>query len=338
VIRYVAWRVPQGILVAAGVVILTFVIARVIPGDPAVSWVGAHASRQELHQARVTLGLDRPLPVQVWRYFRGILSGDWGTSIHTHQPVLADIGTRLPASLELVGAAVALALLVGIPLGLLSARWEGRAPDFVVRLFAVVAVSMPLFWLALIFQLVFFQHLGLLPVAGIYNQNLVYTSPLHEYTHMPVLDALVTGNWPVFTSALSHLVLPAIVVALYPLGVIARMVRASVLDSIKEDYITMVRSLGFSDRAVLTRYALKPSLNPIISVTALVFAYGLANTFLVESIFDWPGLGAYAADSIHTLDTPSIVGITLIVALVYVMSNLAVDLVQAAIDPRIRLS
>jgi len=228
-----------------------------------------------------------------------------------------------------------IALVVALPLGLISARWSGRTPDGLIRIGAVLAVSMPAFWLALILQLVFFQKLRLLPVAGQYDPNLDYTHPLTQYTRMPAVDALITGNWILFRSALAHLVLPAIVIASYPFGVITRMVRASELDSLGEDHIRAVRALGFPERSVFARFALKPALVPIVSVIALVFAYSLVNTFLVESIFDWPGLGSYAADSIASLDTPAIVGITLFIAIVYVMLNLVVDIVQASIDPRI---
>jgi peptide/nickel transport system permease protein len=201
----------------------------------------------------------------------------------------------------------------------------------------VLGVSMPAFWLALILQLVFFQRLHLLPVAGQYDPNLDYTHPLTQYTRMVAVDALITGNWVVLRSALAHLILPALVIASYPVGVITRMVRASVLDSVGEDHVRMVRALGFPERSVFGRFAMKLSLNPILAVVALVFAYSLANTFLVESIFDWPGLGSYAANAISSLDTPAILGVTLFIAIVYVLANLAVDLVQASLDPRIRL-
>jgi peptide/nickel transport system permease protein len=336
-IRYIARRVALAVLVVAGVLVLTFVIARIVPGDPAASWAGPHASRAEIAQVRHQLGLDKPLPAQIARYFEGILKGDWGTSIHTHQSVLSDIRNRAPASIELVAAALLISLLFGIPLGLLSAKRTGRAADGVIRLGAVLGVSMPAFWLALILQLVFFQRLHVFPVAGQYDPNLDYTHPLTQYTHMVVVDALFTGNWAVLQSSLTHLVLPALVIASYPLGVITRMVRASVLDSIGEDHVRMVRSLGFPERSVFGRFAMKLALNPVIAVVALVFAYSLANTFLVEAIFDWPGLGSYAADSISSLDTPAIVGVTLFIAIVYVLANLLVDLIQARLDPRIAL-
>jgi peptide/nickel transport system permease protein len=335
--RYLIRRVALAILVVVGVVVLTFVIARVVPGDPAVSWAGPHASAQEIARVRHDLGLDRPLPTQIARYFAGVAHGDWGTSIHTHRAVLSDILDRAPASIELVVTALVIALVVALPLGLISARWSGRTPDGLIRIGAVLAVSMPAFWLALILQLVFFQKLRLLPVAGQYDPNLDYTHPLTQYTRMPAVDALITGNWILFRSALAHLVLPAIVIASYPFGVITRMVRASELDSLGEDHIRAVRALGFPERSVFARFALKPALVPIVSVIALVFAYSLVNTFLVESIFDWPGLGSYAADSIASLDTPAVVGITLFIAIVYVLANLLVDVVQAWIDPRIAL-
>jgi peptide/nickel transport system permease protein len=336
VIRFAAHRIGLGVVVVVGVVVLTFLIARVIPGDPAVTYAGPRASASQLARTRRQLGLDRPVLAQLGSYLEGIAEGNWGISYRTKRPVLSDIETALPASIELVTTGIVLALLAGVPLGLLSARYRGRAPDVVVRFVSVMGVSMPVFWLALILQIVFSQKLGWLPAAGEYNPNLYYTSPLTTYVNMPVVDALVTGNVPVFESAISHLVLPALVVAAYPAGLIARMVRASVLDTLGESHVRMVRSLGFGDRAIFGRYALRPALNPVVQVTALVFAYSLANTFLVEAVFDWPGLGSYAAESLQSLDTPAVIGVTLVVAITYVVLNLVVDLVQAAIDPRIR--
>lgn len=336
-IRFVGQRLALGVLVVVGVVILTFVIARVIPGDPAVTYAGPRASRAQLEQTRKQLGLDRPFVVQLGDYLKGIATGDWGTSYRTKRPVLDDLKTVLPASIELVTAGMLIAVLVGVPLGLVAARYKGGSPDVLVRIASVVGVSMPVFWVALILQLVFAQKLGWLPSAGEYNPNLYYSSPLTSYVQMPVVDALITGNVPVFESAISHLILPAVVVALYPAGLLARMVRASVLDTLGESHIRMARSLGFGDRAILGRWALRPALNPVVQVTALVFAYSLANTFLVEAVFDWPGLGSYAANSLQSLDTPAVLGVTLIVAIVYVILNLIVDIAQAAIDPRIRL-
>jgi peptide/nickel transport system permease protein len=336
-ITYVARRAALAVVVIAGVIILTFVVAHVIPGDPAAAWAGPHASAAQVAAARHFLGLDQPLPVQLGKYFGGVLTGNWGVSIHTHRPVLSDLATAAPASLELVIAALIIALLVGVPLGLASARWPGRPADQAIRAGSILGVSMPIFWMALIGQLVFSQRLHLLPAAGEYSPGLLFSSPLARRTGFGVVDALITGNWPMLGSTLSHLVLPAVVVAAYPAGLFARMVRAQLLDTIGETHVQMVRALGFPERAVFGRFAMKLAWNPVAAAIALVFGYSLVNTFLVESIFDWPGLGSYAASAITTLDTPAILGVTLFIALVYVIANLVVDMIQAAVDPRIRL-
>jgi peptide/nickel transport system permease protein len=338
VTRFLVRRLALAAIVVLGVVILTFVVARVVPGDPAVTWAGPRARPEQVEAAREQLGLDRPVPVQIARYLGGVATGDWGESLRTRRPVIEDIARRAPASIELVTVAMVLALAVGIPLGLVAARWRGGAPDILSRLVAVIGVSMPSFWLAIVLQLVFFQWLNVLPVAGSYDPDLDYTSPLRSVTNMPIVDALLTRNWPVLWSALSHVVLPAVVIAAYPAGVITRMVRASVLDTIGEDHVRMVRALGFTERSVFARFALRHAWSPVVALLALVFAYALVNTFLVEAIFNRPGLGSYAADAIAALDTPAIVGVTLFVAIVYVVGNLAVDVVQAVIDPRIRVA
>jgi peptide/nickel transport system permease protein len=334
---YIARRIALAVLVVAGVVLLTFVIAHAVPGDPAASWAGPHASPAQVAAAARYLGLDRPLPVQIAKYFAGIVTGNWGVSIHTHGSVLSNIATAAPASLELVIAALLIALAVGVPLGLVSARRPGRPADQAIRAGSIMGVSMPIFWMALILQLVFAQRLHVLPVAGEYSPNLLFTNPLTKITGFPVLDALFSGNWPMLGSTLSHLILPAVVVAAYPAGLIARMVRAQILDTVGETHVQMARSLGLPERDVFGRYLMKLAWSPVSAAIALVFGYSLVNTFLVESIFDWPGLGSYAVASISTLDTPAILGVTLFVAIAYVIANLVVDIVQAVIDPRIRL-
>jgi peptide/nickel transport system permease protein len=334
---YVIRRVALAVLVVAGVIVLTFLIAHIVPGDPAATWAGPHASAAQVAAARRYLGLDRPPAVQLLSYFGGVLTGNWGIAIHTHRPVLSDLAVVAPASLELVTAAMIMALLVAVPLGLISARWPGRASDHAIRAGSILGVSMPIFWLALILQLVFAQRLRLLPVAGEYSPGLLFTHPLTRLTGFGLIDAPLTGNWPMFGSILGHLLLPAVVIAAYPAGLLTRMIRAQVLDTIGDAHVQMVRSLGFSERAVFGRFAMKLAWNPVAAAVALVFAYSLVNTFLVEAIFDWPGLGSYATASITSLDTPAILGVTLFIALVYVVANLAVDIFQAVIDPRIRL-
>ncbi|WP_084965451.1 ABC transporter permease [Thermoactinospora rubra] len=334
--RYLTRRLGQALLVVAGVVALTFVIMRLVPGDPAVAYAGPRASEEQLAEARRRFGLDEPVYVQLWTYLRDLLSGDWGTSLHTRRPVLDDLYLAFPASLELVGAALAVAVVAGVPAGVLAARYKTKFPDFSVRVTSMLAVSVPVFWLALALQTVLASGLGWFPVAGEYDSRLDVTSPLTLWTNITVVDALITGNWPILTSTLHHLVLPALVVAAYPAGVIAQLTRATLIEEASQDHARLERALGFGETAILTRFALRPALGPVLSLIALVFAYSLVNAFLVEAVFNWPGLGRYAAESIRSLDTPAIAGVTLLVAVVYVLANLVVDLLQAVVDPRVR--
>ncbi|GAB3205446.1 ABC transporter permease [Marinactinospora thermotolerans] len=336
-IAYTARRLGLSALVAFGVVVLTFVIARVVPGDPAAGWAGPRASQAERDRVRAELGLDDPLHTQIVNYVAGVLRGDWGISVRTHRPVLDDLSTLLPSTLQLVLAGLLIGLLVGIPAGLLAARWQGRLPDVVVRVGAVISGSMPVFWLALLIQMFFATRLGLLPVAGMYDQAVLAEHPLTRITGLSLVDALLTGNWAMAASVFDHLLLPALAVAAYPVAVIARLVRASVLDTLGETHVQMVRALGFRERSVLGRFALRLSWNPVLQTVALIFGSSLVNTFLVEAVFNYPGLGGYAAASATVLDVPAIVGVTLLVALLYIAANLIVDLLHAALDPRIRL-
>ncbi|MFI6599369.1 ABC transporter permease [Nonomuraea sp. NPDC050536] len=335
-LRHLIRRLGQALLVVAGVVALTFVITRLLPGDPAVAFAGPKASATELAAARERFGLDDPLWMQLLTYARDLLTGDLGTSLHTRQPVADDLALAFPASLELVGAALLIAIVVGIPLGIAATRYRAKFLDFTVRLSTMLAVSVPVFWLALAIQTVFASGLRWFPVAGEYDSTLDTTSPLTVYTNITAVDALITGNWPILTSTLHHLILPALVVAAYPTGVVAQLTRAALIEESGQDHARMARALGFNRTEVLTRFSLRPVLNPLLSLVALVFAYSIVNGFLVEAIFNWPGLGRYAADSIRSLDIPAIAGVTLLVALLYVLANLVVDLLQGVIDPRAR--
>ncbi|WP_328334293.1 MULTISPECIES: ABC transporter permease [unclassified Streptomyces] len=343
--RYLIRRIAQSALVVAGVIALTFVITRLVPGDPAVTYAGPRASAAQLAAVRKQLGLGAPLPEQLWRYVRGLLRGDWGISLHTRRGVLTDISTAFPASLELVGCAMVLAVVAGVPLGLLGThlrRGKGRAGrtvgDGSVRMTSMLAVSVPVFLLALVIQNLFAAQLGWFPVAGEYAPVLNQTSPLQHLTHLTVLDALLTGNWPVLNSAVAHLVLPALAMAAYPVGVVAQMTRAALLEETAAPHARLERAYGFSRWQVMTRFCVRPAAGPLLALLALVFAFSLVNAFLVEEVFDWPGLGRYASAAITSSDTPAIAGVTVIVALTYVVTNLLVDLAHAVIDPRVRLS
>lgn len=333
---YIMRRVLLGLVVILGLTVVTFFIARVVPSDPAARWVGPRATVEQIARARVQLGLDKPLYVQYFRYMTDVFRGDWGTSIVTHQPVLRDIATYLPASIELTVFGMLLAIIVGIPLGVLSAVHKDRAIDHLSRTFSIGAVSLPTFWVAIVFQLVFFGYLHLLPLSGQLDMTVKLGYPVAHITGMYLLDSLLTGNWVVFFDALSHLVLPAVTLATYPVGLITRMTRSSMLEVLNEDYIRVARAYGLSERRIIYSYALKNAIGPTITVIALTFAYSLAGTFLIEAVFNWPGLGHYAADAVLAADYPAIMGVTVIVAFFYVIVNLVVDIVHAVLDPRIK--
>lgn len=334
--RYLIARLAQAVVVVFGVVVMTFVIARLIPGDPAVAYAGPKASASELAQVRRQFGLDLPWWRQFIDYVGGLFRGDLGVSLHTKQTVMGDLGRVIPASLVLVSIAMLVAAVVGIGMGVISARSQGRVADLLTKVIAILIVSMPVFWLAILLQVTFFSRLGWFPVAGSYDAGLDRSSPLYTVIGVPVVDSFLTGNWPVFRSCLRYLVLPVTALAAYPTGAVAMVTRGALLDNLGEEHVRMVRALGFPERSVLGRFALRPSLNPVVSLLALAFAYALTNSFIVESIFNLPGLGSYAMKSIETVDVPAILGVTLVVALIYLLLNLVVDLVQAMIDPRVR--
>jgi peptide/nickel transport system permease protein len=335
---YVVRRIALAVLVLFGVATITFLMVRIVPSDPAAVYVGSNARPEQIAQARRDLGLDKPLYVQYGIYMKNLVKGDWGDSLRTKRPVLNDIMHFLPTSLELIITALVVATIVGVIFGVTTAHRKGTWIDLVMRVFSTGGVSIPAFWLALMLQIAFFRVLHLLPVAGQSDIFVAQAHPITAITGMPVVDALITGNWPAFTDSARHLVLPMLCLAAYPMGVIMRMTRSSMLEAMGNDYIRMARALGVPRRTLLYKDALKNAFGPVLTVIGLTFAYSLTGTFFVELIFAWPGLGYYATTSILSMDYPAIMGVTIMVAAAYVLVNLAVDLAQAFLDPRIALS
>jgi ABC-type dipeptide/oligopeptide/nickel transport system permease component len=337
-LEFVLRRIGTSIFVLIGVTVITFLIARVVPSNPAALYIGPKARQADIERVNKQLGLDRPLPVQYAVYMRELLHGDLGTSISTKRPILQELAGRIPATLELLFAGMALAVLFGVPLGVLSARSQAKPLDISVRIIAIAGVSMPAFFLGLILQIIFFRNLDLLPLAGRVDADLRFSQPLTQITHFIVLDALLTGNWITFKDSIYHLVLPAITLAAYPMGLVARMTRAAMLETLEQDYIRTARAYGIKDRIIIYLYALKNAINPTLTVIGLTFAFALTGTFFVEIIFNWPGLGLFTVRSLLSVDYPAIMGMTLFGAVGYVLINLVVDLLQAWIDPRISLN
>jgi len=334
---YIVRRLLLALIVIFGVSVLTFLLTRVVPSDPAARWVGPHATAEQIAAARVELGLDKPLYVQYYRYIRDFLRGDWGISIRTHQPVLRDIVTYLPASLELILFGMLLAIVFGLPLGIVSAARNNTPTDHLSRLFSVAGVALPTFWLGMILQLVFFKELRWFPLSGRLDMMVSLLSPVKHITGFYIFDSLITGNFAALRSSLWHIILPGLTIAAYPLGLTVRMTRATMLEVLSEDYIRTVRAYGVHEAKVHAVFALRNAFGPVLTVLALTFAYSLVETFLVESIFTWPGLGYYASCAIMTVDYPAIMGVTLLISVTYVVLNLLVDIAQAFLDPRIRL-
>lgn len=335
--EYVIRRLVMAVFVLISVSIITFAIARVVPSDPAAAWVGPHPTKEQIAKTREKLGLDHPLYEQYLRYARGLLRGDLGNSIKTHQPITTDLKTFLPATLELVLVGMLMAVVIGLPLGVLSGAKKGSLLDHLTRLVSIAGVSMPTFWLGLLFQLFFFGQLKILPLARRLSTEVSLYHPVEQVTGFHLIDTAVAGNWVAFKDALVHLILPAFTLAIYAIGLTIRMTRSTMIEVLNEKYILAARVAGIRERVVLFVLALKNAIIPTITVLGLSFVYSLTGAILVEVIFAWPGLGSYVTNAVLNIDFPVIVSVTLVVTVFYVVINLLLDLAQAMLDPRITL-
>ena len=335
-LKYIFKRILSSIVVVLGVVTLTFFIARVLPSNPEVKWAGQRATPEQLEAARIELGLDKPLAQQYVIYLNDLLHGNLGKSLRTHQPVSLELKRYIPATLELVLLAFLLAVLIGIPLGIYSAKKKDRMLDHISRIFSIGAVSLPTFWVALFLQLIFYKILGLLPIGGQISVEATIFESMPKVTGLLLLDCLLTGKFTLLADAFRHIILPCITISLYPIGLVARMTRSALLEILGEDYITAGHSYGLRDSKMLWKYALKNSLGTTATDVALSMGYTLTDTFLVEAIFAWPGIGSYIAYAVTSLDYPAIIGVTLFGASCYIILNLLADIIIAS-DPRVRL-
>ena len=334
---YLLKRLSLAAVVVFGVLVITFTVSNVVPNDPARLYAGARARPEQLAEVRERLRLDDPLPLQFARYVGNLAQGDLGESFKTRRAIRDDLKTFFPATMELVVLATLLALVVGIPAGVLSAAGRGGWLDGVSRVATIAGVSLPSFWLAILLQLLFFSLLGWLPLSGRLSRDIMLTQPIVPITGFYLVDGLLTQNWAAWRDALWHLVLPVVVLATYPVSLVARMTRAAMIEVLGEPYIRTAKASGLSLRQVLFKHALKNALIPTLTVLGLTFAYSVTGAVLVEIIFAWPGLGKYVTDAIIATDFPVIVSVTLLVTVLYVLVNLLVDLLQAALDPRIEL-
>lgn len=320
------------LLVMTGVCVITFIISHLIPGDPARLLAGDRASDEMVQHIRHQLGLDLPLWQQFIHYVSDLLHGNLGTSIRTGRPVLADIRLFFPATLELALCALLLALLIGVPLGVLSAVFRNRWLDHLVRLLAITGISTPTFWLGLGVIVLFYGHLNLLPGGGRLDD---WLDPPAHVTGFYLIDTLLAGDSDAFFNSLQHLILPALTLAFVHLGIVARQIRSAMLEQLSEDYIRTARASGLPGWRIVMTHALPNALIPSITVLGLALGDLLYGAVLTETVFSWPGMGAYVVASIQALDFPAVMGFAVVVSFAYVLVNLLVDLLYLWIDPRI---
>jgi peptide/nickel transport system permease protein len=319
-----------------GITLLTFVLSHAVPADPVTASLGEQAAADPAVVAafRREWGLDRSLPEQYGVYLWNLARGNFGVSISTRQPVWLDLRQTFPATVELAVVAMAASVVFGIPLGVLSAVTRGRLIDQLTRVISLIGVSMPIFWLGLIALVVFYARLGWAPSPGRLSATL---GPPPLVTGFLLIDSLLAGRPAVARDALGHLLLPAAVLATYNLGIVTRLMRGSTLDVLGEDYVRTARAKGLAEGAVTLRHAARNALIPVITVIGLSFGRLLSGAVIIETVFAWPGLGSYAFRTATSLDFPAIMGVGIVVATIYVVANLLVDVAYALIDPRIQV-
>jgi dipeptide transport system permease protein len=334
-LRQIGRRLTVAIPSLIGVIVVTFLLTRVLPGDTAAYFAGPAATPQAIEEIRKKLGLDRPLPEQFVRYVKDLARGDFGTSLTTGQPVIAEIATRLPASAELTLLGLLLSMLIAIPLGVVAAVRQGSLVDHACRVVATAGVSLPVFFTGLLLVYVFYFLLGWAP-APLGRLDIFYSPPRHV-SGFYLIDSLIGRDPELFYAALAQLTLPAVTLAIFSLAPIARMTRASMLAVLSSDFVRTARASGLAPRTVVVTYAFRNAMLPVVTTLGMVFSFLLGANVLVEKVFAWPGIGSYAIEALIASDYAPVQGFVLTMAVLYVALNLAIDLVYGIIDPRVRI-
>ncbi|RVU35126.1 ABC transporter permease [Hwanghaeella grinnelliae] len=332
--RLILFRVLQAIPALAGVILVSFILTRMLPGDPAAYFAGPAATTESIAEIRAAMGLDRSLPVQFLHYVLDLFSGDLGNSLSTGQPVLEELARRLPASLELTFTALLLSCGIALPLGIAAAVNQGSWIDHVCRAVVTAGVSLPTFFTGIVLVYVFYYLLGWAP-SPLGRLDFVYLSP-PDVTGFYVIDALLAGDMETAWGAARQLILPATTLALFTLAPLARMARASMLQALSSDYIRTARAAGLREGQVIFGYAFQNAMLPVITTLGMVFSFMLGANVLVEKVFAWPGIGSYAVEALVVSDYAAVQGFVLAMAILFVLLNLVIDILYTVVDPRTR--
>jgi len=316
-----------------GVTVMVFVISHVVPADPVGIALGPEATQEQINAMKAAWGLDQPLYVQYAIFLKNLVQGDLGYSLVSKRAVTEELGYYFPATFELTTASMALSIILGIFIGTISAVYRNRPFDHLTRTYCLFGISMPVFWLGLLLLLFFYVKLGWLPGGGRIADGI----QVERISGLLILDSLLTGNWEALGSALVHLVLPAFCLSSSFLATISRTARSSVLQVIREDYVRTARAKGMPEFLVMGKHVLRNSLLPVITISGILYGQLLGGAVLTETIFSWPGMGRYVVRSILHLDFQPILGFTVLVAVLYALANLVVDLLYSVVNPQIRL-
>jgi len=335
-LRFLLRRGAALVLLAVGITLVVFVLTQLVPSNAVATNLGEQAAADPAAVAafKAHYGLDKPLPVRYGLYLKHLVQGDLGQSSLTHDAVTHDLGQFIPATAELALYSIVIAAFFGITFGVIAALRRNRPADHILRVVSLGGISMPTFWIALVALYLGFFRLGWFPGAERLDPGVL--PPPHK-TGLYTIDALLAGQWGLFGQALHHLVLPALVLAAFSVGLLTRYTRSAVLEVVGNDYVRAARAKGLPERVVVTRYILRAALPSVVTVLGLVFANVLTGAVLVEKIFSWPGIGQYAYQAAVNLDVPAIAGVSLFVAVVYITVNFIVDVLYGVIDPRIRV-
>ncbi len=336
--RYVAQRLILLLVTLLGVLTVTFVVSRLLPGSPLTALLGPKPTAEQVAQAREALGLDQPVWRQYLLYVGDVLKGDLGTSLRTRQPVIEDIGRRMTATLELVTLATLLAVGIGLPVGVASAVRRNSLFDHLARSISIAGVAAPVFFLGIMLQMLLHGGAGLLPLQGRIDGLVSLDHPFPAVTGLFLIDTLLAGNWTAFRSAASHLVLPVLTLTFATVAIVVRVSRNTMVEVLNADHVKTARAYGLPSSTIHYRYALKATLIPLLTIVGLTYGYMLGGSVIVEFVFDWPGLGRYIVQGLISSDFPAVMGTTLFLSATYLGVNLVIDLLYYRIDPRLSVS